>query len=172
MSTGRPHHFGHLLKVFKKTLQPMILYISFHDLINVYNRRSGADNPQGTKFWCQQNPHVTSVICYKFQNNLFEVWFYTHFFMILYMYIATGQGLTTHWGQNFEVNRNILSRRSFVTSFKKSLWNLILYICFLIFYTFIQPPCPGQGQVQTAPQGTKFWCQQKRLVTTFVSCKF
>ena len=36
--------------------------------------------PQGTKFWCQQKPLVTSVICYKFKKNLFEVWFYTYFF--------------------------------------------------------------------------------------------
>ena len=39
--------------------------------------------------------------------------------MIFYMYIAPGQGLTTSWGRNLDVNRNILSLRSFVTSFKK-----------------------------------------------------
>ena len=68
MSTGRPHHFGHLLQVSKKSLQPLTLYTSFHDLINVYSRRSMADNLQGTKFWCQQQPLVTSVICYKFKQ--------------------------------------------------------------------------------------------------------
>ena len=26
--------------------------------------------------------------------------------MILYMYIAPGQGQTTRWGQNFDVNKN------------------------------------------------------------------
>ena len=41
------------------------------------------------------------------------------FFMILYMYIAPRQGLRTPWGRNFNVNRNILSLRSFVASFKK-----------------------------------------------------
>ena len=45
--TGRPHHYDHLLQVQKESLQPLILYTSFHDLINVYNRRSGADNPRG-----------------------------------------------------------------------------------------------------------------------------
>ena len=44
------------------------------------------------------------------------------------MYIAPGQGLITPWGRNFDVDRNILSLRSFVSSFKKSLWSLILYI--------------------------------------------
>ena len=43
------------------------MYTSFHDLINIYSRRSGADNSRG---------------------------------------------------QNFDVNRNLLSRRSFATSFK------------------------------------------------------
>ena len=47
MSTGRPHHYGHLLQVQKESLQPLTLYTSFHDLINVYSHRSGADNPRG-----------------------------------------------------------------------------------------------------------------------------
>ena len=44
---------------------------------------------------------------------------YTMFFMILHMYIAPGQGHTAPRGQNFDVNRNVLSLHSFVTSFKK-----------------------------------------------------
>ena len=55
MSTGRPHHFGHLLQVSKKSLQPQTLYTSFHDLINVRSRRSGGDNPQETKFDVNRN---------------------------------------------------------------------------------------------------------------------
>ena len=66
--TGRPHHYGHLLQVYKESLQPLTLYTSFHDLINVYSRRSGADNPRG---------------------------------------------------QNFDVNRNLLTLQSFATSLKK-----------------------------------------------------
>ena len=68
MSTCRPHHYGHLLQVYKESLQPLTLYTSFHDLINVYSRKSGADNPRG---------------------------------------------------QNFDVNRNLLSLQSFATSLKK-----------------------------------------------------
>ena len=91
-SAGQITHLGQNFNVNRKTssLQPLILYTSFHDLINVYSPREGADNPQGTKFWFQQKHLVTSVICYKFQKNLFEVWFYTHFLMILYMYITPG----------------------------------------------------------------------------------
>ena len=97
MSTGRPHHYGHLLQVSKESLLPMILYTSFRDLINVFSRRSGADNPRG---------------------------------------------------QNFDVNRNLLSLRSFTTSLKKCLRSLILFIFFMILYS----PCSGANN----PLGTKF----------------
>ena len=45
--------------------------------------------------------------------------FIQFFFMILYMYIAPGQGQIAPREQNFDVNRNVLSLHSFVTSFKK-----------------------------------------------------
>ena len=80
-------------------------------------------------------------------------------FMILYMYIAPGQGLTTPWGQNFDVNRNLLSLQLYVASFKKSPWSLILY-----------NKCSLAGA--DSLQGTKFWCQQICLVTSFICCKF
>ena len=90
----------------------------------------------------------TSVICYKFQKKLFVVWFYTICFMILYMYIAPGQGLTTPWGRNFDVNRNILSLRPFVASFKK----ISLKFDFkFFFHDFIRVYSPRAGQ--TAPRG-------------------
>ena len=50
MSTGRPHHYGHLLQDYKESLQPLTLYTSIHDLINVYSHRSGADKPRGQNF--------------------------------------------------------------------------------------------------------------------------
>ena len=71
--------------------------------------------------------------------------------MILYMYIAAGQGLTTPWGRNFYVNRNILSLRSFVASFKK----ISLKSDFIQFpYELIHVYSPGAGTED--PQGTKF----------------
>ena len=64
--------------------------------------------------------------------------------MFLYMYIALG--LTTPWGRTFDVNRNILSHRSFVASFKKiSLKSDCIHV-FIILYMYIargrdrQPP--------------------------------
>ena len=81
MSTGTSCHLGHLLQVSKKSLWSLILYNFFHELIHVYNHGGGADSPQGTKFWCQQKGLIILPICCKFQRNLFEVWFYTIFFM-------------------------------------------------------------------------------------------
>ena len=53
---------------------------------------------------------------------------FIHFFsMILYMYIALGQGQTAPRGQSFDVNRNVLSLHSFAAKFKKCLCSLILY---------------------------------------------
>ena len=103
----------------------------FHDFIHVYSRRSGADNHMGQIF-------VTLPICYKFQKkSLWSLILYIFFFMILYMYIAPGQGLTTPWGRNFNVNRNILSLRSFVAGFKKSSLKSDFIQFFSWFYTCI-----------------------------------
>ena len=64
--------------------------------------------------------------------------------MILYMHIAPGQGQTTPRGQNFVFNRNILSLRSFVTSFK----NISLKANFInIFNAFIHVYGPRAGAV-------------------------
>ena len=130
----------------------------FHDLIHVYNPGAGADSPQGIKCWCQQKCLVTSFICCKFQKNLFELWIYTFFFMLLYLCIAPRQGLTTPWGQNFYVNRNILSLWSFVASFQKISLKSDLIHFFMILYIYI---APGQGQ--TASRGQNFDINRKAL---------
>ena len=71
--------------------------------------------------------------------------------MILYMYIAPGQGLITSWGRNFDVNRNILSLRSFVASFKTiSLKSVFIQF----FHDLIHVYSPGARA--DSPHGTKF----------------
>ena len=47
-----------------------------------HNPWAGADNPLGPKFWRQQEGLITMVICCKFEKNLFNLWLYTHLFMI------------------------------------------------------------------------------------------
>ena len=76
--------------------------------------------------------------------------------MILYMYIGLRQGLTTPWGQTFDVNRKPLSLCPFVASLKRI--NLILYTFLMILYMYI---APGQGQ--TTPWGQTFDVNRKPL---------
>ena len=115
---------------------------------------------QGTKCWCQQKPLVTLVICHKFKKTLSSLILYT-FFMILYMYIAPGQGLTAPWEQNFDVNRNILSLRSFIASFR----NISLTSDFMqFFHYFIHVYSPRAEGRQ--PLGNKV------LMSTEISCHF
>ena len=136
----------------------------FHDFIHVYGPEAGADNALGMKFWCQQEHLVTSVNCCKFKKISFEVWFFTYFFMILYMYVAPGQGQTDPRWQSFDVNRNVFSLHSFVASFKKNVFEVWFYHDLIHVYS------PRAGA--DSPQGTKFWCQQKSLITLPICCKF
>ena len=139
MSTGRPHHYGHLLQVYKETLQPPTLYTSFHDLINVYSRRSGADNPRGQNFEVNRNLLSLQSLATSFKKISLKSDFIQFFFMICR-------------GRNFYVNRNILTLWSFVASFKKNLFEVWFYaIFFMILYMYI---APGQGQ--TAPRRQSF----------------
>ena len=92
------------------------------------------------------------------KKKLLEVWFYTHFKMMLYMYIAPEQGQTTPWGQNYDVNRKALSLCPFVASLIKTLWSLILYIFFILLYMYI---APEQGQ--TTPWGQNYDVNRKAL---------
>ena len=50
---------------------------------------------------------------------------------------------------------------------KKCLWSLILYN---FFHDLIHVYSPRAGADR--PQGTKFWCQQKGLITLPICCKF
>ena len=103
-------------KFEKNLFNFLTLYTSFHDLINAYSCRSGADNPRG---------------------------------------------------QNFDVNRNHLSLRSFATSFKK----ISLKSDFIqFFHDFIRVYSPGAGADN--PLEMKFWCQQEHLVTSVICYKF
>ena len=77
------------------------------------------------------------------KTSLWCLILYIFFFIILYMYIAPGQGLTTQWGRNFDVNRKIMSLRSFVASLKKNLFEVWFYTFF--FHDFIHVYSPGAG---------------------------
>ena len=76
------------------------------------------------------------------------------------MYIAAGQGQTTQ-GQNFDVNRNLLSLQSFAASLKKiSLKSDFIKNNFMILYMYIHV-APGQGL--TTPRGRNFYVNRNIL---------
>ena len=79
-------------------------------------------------------------------------WPLGYLLMILYMYIAPGQGQKTPRGQTFDVNRKPLSLRPFVASFKQiSLKSDFIHIfkCFYHIYMYI---ATGQGQTTLCGQ--------------------
>ena len=153
------------MQVLKNSLWSLILYIFFNVFLQVYSPRPGAENPLVTKFWLQQKTQITLTICCTFQNDLLEFWFYTHFLIILYMYIAPRQGQTNPLGKNFDVNRKLFDH--LLQVLKKSVWILTLYTFFNVF-PHVYSPRAGVDN----PLGTKFWCQQKGLVTCPFSVSF
>ena len=65
--------------------------------------------------------------------------------MVLYMFIAPGQGQKTFWGQKVDVNRNSLSLCPFVASLKKKSLKsdfLSFFMC-VFFHMYI---APGRGR--------------------------
>ena len=87
--------------------------------------------------------------------------------IILYIYIAPGQGQTTLWGQNFDVNRNSLSLCSFVASLKKiSLTSDFLPFFMCVFSLYI---APGRGR---QPIGTEILWQQEGLFSFLILYTF
>ena len=92
---------------------------------------------------------------------------YIFFFMILYMYISLGQVQTAPRLQSFDVNTNALPLHSFVPSFKK----MSLKSDFIQFFSWFNN-VHSPGAVADNPQETKFWCQQKGLITLPIWSKF
>ena len=83
--------------------------------------------------------HILQVSKCSLQNLILNT-----FLMILYMYIAPGQGQTTPWGQTFDVNKKPLSFCPFVAGFKKiALKSDIIYIFFMFHHMHI---APGRGR--------------------------
>ena len=102
----------------------------------------GHTNP-GDKILMSTSCLVTSVICYKFQNNLFEFLFYA-FFSWFKMLMTTERPY--HFTHLLQVS-------------KKSLWSLILY---KFFHDLIHVYSPGAGGIQ--PLGDKV------LMPAAISC--
>ena len=153
MSTGRPHYYGHLLQVWKESLQSLTLYTSFHDLINVYSCRPGADNPRnfdinrnllslllqknlfeergwqplGDEILMSTGNLVTSVICCKFQKkSLWSLFSYNFFHAFTHLY-SHRAGADIPRGQSFMSTEMSCHFTHLLQVSKKCFWSLILY---------------------------------------------
>ena len=82
----------------------------------------GLTTPRGRNFYVNRNilSLWSFVASFKKKISFLTSDFMHFFFMILYTYIAPGQGQTAPRGQSFNVNRNVLSFHSFDASFKKN----------------------------------------------------
>ena len=138
---------------FKKiSLKPDFIQFFFMILYTYIAPGQGLTTPWGWNFDVNRNILSLRSVVASLKKNLFEVWFYTILFMILYTYIAPGQGQTAPRGQSFDVKRNVVSFHSFVVSLKKCLWSLIL--CIFSFHDLIHVHSPRAGADN--PRGQHF----------------
>ena len=82
---------------------------------------------------------------------------YIFFHDFIHVY-SPGHGLTIYWGRNFDVNRTILSLRSFVASLKKYLFEVWFFTFF--FHDLIHVYSPGAGT--DSPQGANILMSTER----------
>ena len=166
MSTRTPCHFGHLLQVSKESLRSLILY---HFFMILYSPRAGVDSPQGTKFWCQQKCLVTSFICCKFKKKMSLKSDFIHFFHNLIHVYSPEAGADSPQGTKFWCQQKGLITLPICCKFQRNLVEVWFYT---FFHDLIHVYSPGGGRGEGAysPQGTKFWCQQKLLVTLVICC--
>ena len=103
-------------------------FVLFHTC--TFSPRARGDNPWGQFFFmiAERSHHFD----HWFQNNTFALWFYVHFFMILYvyMYIALA-GADNPMGPKFLCQQEVLLTLVSCCKFQKSsLQPLILYTSF------------------------------------------
>ena len=150
MSTGR-HDYGHLLQVIKESLHPLTLYTSFHDLIDVYSRRSGADNPRGQNFMSTEISCHFGHLLQVFKKSLWNLTLYNIFHDFIHVY-RLGAGADNPLGTKFWCLQEHLVTSVICFKFKKNLFEVWFYIFFfMILYMYIAP-----GQRQTARRGQSF----------------
>ena len=99
-------------------------------------------------------------------KNLYEVWFYTIFFSYFIHVYSPRARADNAVGTKFWCQQKCLITLRFCCKLKKSLWNLILYIFFMLLHVY------SSRAGADNPLGTKFWCQQKGLITLPICCMF
>ena len=118
--------------------------IYFNAFIHVYSPRAGADNPLGTNVDVNRKPLSLCPFVANFKTIS------TRFFMFFHMYIAPGRGRQTPGVKISMSTERPYHFDHLLQVLKKSLWTLILYTFFNVFFHVYL--APGQGQKMP-------WCQ-------------
>ena len=111
----------------------------------------GQTTPWGQNFDVNRKALSLWSFVASFKKILLNSDFLQFFFMILWIYIALGQGQTIPCGPNFDVNRKALSLWSFAESFKTMLFNSD----FIQFFHDFKHVCSPRERADN-PMGTKF----------------
>ena len=124
-----------------------------NDFIHAYSPGARTENPLGTNLWCQQKALITSTICCKFQTNLFEFWFYTHFLNVFQHVYSSGAGADKPLWTKSWCQQKCLVTLPICCKFQNIIFEVWFYTYFFMFlYMYI---APGQGQ--TTPWGQNFY---------------
>ena len=93
-------------------------------------------SPLETNFDVNRKPLSLQPFVASFKHISLNSDFIHIFLMFFQMYIAPGQGQTTPWGQNPDVNRKTLSLCPFIASFKKISLNFYINVNLLSLWSF------------------------------------
>ena len=101
MTTEMPHHFAHLLQLYKKTSLKFDLYTFFNDFIHVYSRRAGVDNPPRDKILMStERPYHFAHLLQVSKQISLNLILYILFHVFIHVY-SPGTGTENPMGPNF-----------------------------------------------------------------------
>ena len=152
MTTERLFFFAHMLQVSKWSLWNLIFY-TFLMILYMYIAPGQRQKTSWRHFWCQQKAFITSTICCKFQTNLFEFWFYTHF-LIFFPHVYSPRAGTDNplWTKSWCQQKSLVTL-PICCKFQKDIFEIWFYTYFFMFlYIYI-----ALGQEQTTPWGQNFY---------------
>ena len=151
----------------KNALKSDFIYIFFHVSPYVYSPGQGQTIHWGQNFDDNRKafslcPYVAS---FKMISSKSDFIYIFHDFIHAY---SPGAGVDKPLGTQFWCQQEHLITSVIWCMFQKNLFEAWFYTIF--FHDFIHVYSPGAGA--DSRQGTKFWCQQRCLVTSFICCKF
>ena len=157
---GTSCHFGHLLQVSKKSLSSLIVYIFFHDFTHVYSPWAEGKVLMSTEMSC----HFIHLLQVS-KKCLWSLISYNFFHDSIHVY-SPEAGADSPQETKFWCQQKGLITLPICCKFQRNPFEVWFYTIF--FQDLIHVYSPRAGGIQ--PQGTKFWRQQKLLVTSVICC--